>query len=496
MAALPPASIASLPPDDRKAIGGLFASLLLTGGSDPEWARKTLEDLFDRLALPESDRSEAVGLAFRKPDPTSFASRIKDPAVKWMVIWDLLILALSDKNYDARERAGLRSVAAALDIPWERIREAEDGLAAEVRRTLEHTEKPSVTDPNRWFKIAGAAGLGLVGLAITGGLAAPAIGGAIGTYFLGLSGAAAVSAGLATLGGGALAAGGFGMAGGTAVVAVVAGAVGGSLAGYKASNLFGDLQEFRFDKFGGEGMHVVIGVSGFMSQDCSNVQAWEPLSKVLPRAEHYALTWESKHLLALGTGLSSFVASQVFKSGIKGAAASASRAAAGFFEWPAALLALATLIDNPWHVAVDRADKTAIELAKALASRSHGSRPVTLVGFSLGTRVIVGALEELAKQGQVGIVENAILLGGAVSANAERVATLKRVVAGQIVNGYSHADWVLAYLYRAAQADLRPIGLGPVEGFENYDLTEVAGGHLGYRAKLEEVLRQVGVDHV
>ncbi len=61
---------------------------------------------------------------------------------------------------------------------------------------------------------------------VTGGLAAPAIGAAVGTSVLGLSGAAATSAGLAALGGGALAAGGAGMAGGTLLIQAVAGGVG------------------------------------------------------------------------------------------------------------------------------------------------------------------------------------------------------------------------------------------------------------------------------
>ena len=61
---------------------------------------------------------------------------------------------------------------------------------------------------------------------VTGGLAAPAIGAAVGSTVLGLSGAAATSAGLAALGGGALAAGGAGMAGGTLLIQAVAGGVG------------------------------------------------------------------------------------------------------------------------------------------------------------------------------------------------------------------------------------------------------------------------------
>lgn len=67
-------------------------------------------------------------------------------------------------------------------------------------------------------------------LGITGGAAAPLIGGMIGSTFLGLSGAAATSAGLALLGGGSLAVGGLGMAGGTALIAG-SGAILGGLIG-------------------------------------------------------------------------------------------------------------------------------------------------------------------------------------------------------------------------------------------------------------------------
>ena len=65
---------------------------------------------------------------------------------------------------------------------------------------------------------------------VTGGLAAPAIGAAVGSA-MGLSGAAATSAGLAAIGGGALAAGGLGMAGGTAIISAVAAALGMTLVG-------------------------------------------------------------------------------------------------------------------------------------------------------------------------------------------------------------------------------------------------------------------------
>ena len=75
------------------------------------------------------------------------------------------------------------------------------------------------------WKVVACLGAGAL-CVVTGGLAAPAIGAAVGSSVLGLSGAAATSAGLAAIGGGSLAAGGLGMAGGTAIVSAVAGGVG------------------------------------------------------------------------------------------------------------------------------------------------------------------------------------------------------------------------------------------------------------------------------
>lgn len=90
--------------------------------------------------------------------------------------------------------------------------------------------KALTTKSMSWRKLAlvGAGGLGLG--VLTGGLAAPVIGGVFGTAVLGYTGAAATSAGLAALGGGSIAAGGFGMAGGAAFIAGAGGVAGAGAA--------------------------------------------------------------------------------------------------------------------------------------------------------------------------------------------------------------------------------------------------------------------------
>lgn len=89
----------------------------------------------------------------------------------------------------------------------------------------------------RWGRVAAVSAAGLVVGVASMGVAAPAIGAAVGGV-LGFSGAAATSAGLAALGGGSVAAGGFGMAGGTALLAGL-GALGGASAAAAGSRRTG-----------------------------------------------------------------------------------------------------------------------------------------------------------------------------------------------------------------------------------------------------------------
>jgi len=56
--------------------------------------------------------------------------------------------------------------------------------------------------------------------------------------------------------------------------------------------------------------------------------------------------------------------------------------------WPAGILGLASVIDNPWGVCCRRSAQVGKQLAETLLTHSHGNRPVTLIGYSLGARVI------------------------------------------------------------------------------------------------------------
>lgn len=110
---------------------------------------------------------------------------------------------------------------------------------------------------------------------------------------------------------------------------------------------------------------------------------------------------------------------------------------------PILLAKLSYLVDNPWSVSLARADRAGLILADSLIDRNLGSRPITLVGFSVGSRLIFAALQELAKKGALGLVQNVYLFGSPVVAKKDEYLRARTVVAGRFVNGYATNDWIL-----------------------------------------------------
>lgn len=110
---------------------------------------------------------------------------------------------------------------------------------------------------------------------------------------------------------------------------------------------------------------------------------------------------------------------------------------------PLILTKLSYLIDNPWSVSQDRGDMAGLILADSLMARNLGTRPITLVGFSLGARVIMSCLKELARRGACGLVQNVYMFGTPIVAKKDEYIKAKSVVPGRFVNGYATNDWIL-----------------------------------------------------
>jgi hypothetical protein len=167
--------------------------------------------------------------------------------------------------------------------------------------------------------------------------------------------------------------------------------------------------------------------------------------------------------------------------------------------WPLGLIKLASVLDNPFSVALARADKAGKVLAHALIDGVQGKRPVTLMGYSVGARVIYACLVELAEQHAFGLVESVVLMGAPAPSDDYQWRQVRSVVAARLVNVYSTEDYVLGYLYRSTKLEFGVAGLDAVKGvhgIENVDMSKFVTGHDKYQYLAGNILVKIGFGDV
>ena len=207
--------------------------------------------------------------------------------------------------------------------------------------------------------------------------------------------------------------------------------------------------------------------------------------------------------------------------------------------WPTYLLNLANMIDGDWTLAVERADEAGRELAKTLLYSRAGRRPVVLIGFSFGARVIYSCLKELARTQEewedyqemllqdeekthrfskvhrkfdgmrepASIVEDAIMMGLPNHLSLTSWKSCRQVVAGRLVNCFSTNDMILSLMFQAKRSSFGNFntskGVGsilkpvcgtcavPVHGVENIDISDIVTGHQDYCLVTGKILERV-----
>lgn len=430
-----------------------------------------------------------------------------------LVLYDLIIVAVEGGKYDARWRVLIRYMAHLFNSEFDLLDDYESSVVDCLSRIQPERSEEEVRGIQKRERVTRAKRYALIGLAtvgggaligITGGLAAPLIGAGLGSVF----GASAAIIGTAT---------------GVAVIGSLFGMAGGGLVGYKMHKRVGEIEEFSFGYLApltdrGESsrsnkgafknkteetqikrhLHITIAVSGWLRDEKPD-NFLRPWLCLYSSKEQYYLRYESSYLLELGRAMDyilSCAVSVATQEILKHTLLSGLIAAVA---WPAGLLGLANVIDNPWGVCCRRSAQVGKQLAEVLLSREQGQRPVTLVGYSLGARVIYYCLREMSeREGCEGIIEDAILIGAPCSGNSSEWQKFTRVVAGRIVNAYSHSDWLLRFLYRTLSmptggvAGLQPIDLKD-RRMQNIDITHIIGGHSEYPDKINLILREIGI---
>jgi len=446
-----------------------------------------------------------------------------------LVVHSMLLILLSLEHYSAPSRVLLLYICTSLDIPMKALDEDEaktsTGLIEGAKQLSGKAEADKAAQENqssrRWkVGLATAAGAALIG--VTGGLAAPLVAAGVGSVMGGLGlGATAAAGYLGSL------------AGSTVLVGGLFGAYGGRMTGQMMDSYAKEVSDFAFlpvhnaaaaeqqakseqestsgrpqlnrhesqqkeEAIGisnaeSRRLRVTVGISGWLTNEDEVVLPWKVLGE---SSEAFALRFELEALMNLGHAMTSMVRSAAWgyaKSTIISSTILASLASA--VAWPIGLMKVARVVDNPFSVAKARADKAGTVLADALINRAQGERPVNLVGYSLGARVVYSCLKTLAERKAFGLIDSAVLIGAPIPSTALEWRAMRSVVAGRLVNTYSENDYVLGFLYRTSSVQYGVTGLQRIDGvagIENVDVSDTISGHLRYRYLVGSILQQIG----
>lgn len=250
--------------------------------------------------------------------------------------------------------------------------------------------------------------------------------------------------------------------------------------------------EFRRDDKDVRRLRVTVGINGWLLSEDEVTKPWRVLGD---DTEAFALRYEMDSLVKLGHALEDMVSSyawSVLKIEILRRTVLATLWAA---LWPIQILKLAAGVDNPFNLAKNRSEKAGRILADALINKVQGERPVTLIGYSLGARVIYFCLKTLAERKAFGLVDSVVFIGAPIPSNRSHWQEMRSVVAGKLFNVYSENDYILAFLYRATSIQLGIAGLqgvDDIEGVENLDLSDEVRGHLRYPDLIAKILTRCG----
>lgn len=465
-----------------------LSNISLTPEND-ESTQETKDIHDEPVSIEEASSTEIDNQSLKSSQSTKLETIQVD--LRWTILLDLFLVLTLNDTYDSRSRSLLYMVAEKLELQPENVWNMEQSVADQLQicdlaEELEHTVESKTRNKMNLKKRIALMGVASVGgglvIGLSAGLMAPAIGIGLGVLFTKV-GLGTVSAFL-------------GSAGGIGIITGGSAAAGTGIAGSKMEKRTRGVETFKFMPVENRNrINVVITVTGWLPNDHEDASL--PFSVLDPSyGDHFSVLWEPKMLKDLGNALRmlagevlQFAAQEILKQTLMSSLLAALAPAM-------ALSKLGYLIDNPWSNGLDRAQKAGLVLADILLNHSQGNRPVTLIGFSLGSRMIFYCLLELARLKAFGIVQDVFIFGSPVTASKKQWAECSGVVSGRFVNGYVKSDWILGFLYRASSASLKIAGLHPVEdvdGIENKDVTHLVSGHLAYRKLMPLLMKEVGI---
>ncbi|KAK7948976.1 uncharacterized protein PG986_009862 [Apiospora aurea] len=421
------------------------------------------------------------------------------------ILHSLLLLLLGLENYYTYSRILLFYLATSLNVPvsvlaQDEIRVAQ-GLAQIIKNvTPEEIAQKRLEEGRTSRRHKGAASAAVLLAAHTGTLSAPLVAAGIGTVFGGLGLGPSAAAGLLGT-----------MAESTIAVGNLFGLYG-ARATSKMETYLKDVQDFALLPLRGaldreyvdpkdlvpddRRMRMMVGISGWLMEKEDVTKAWRALGH---QNEVYALRWEIEALTKLGVSLKAALGSVSWTMAKKEMAKRTVFDSLKSSLWPSDLVKISKVIDNPWTVGMVRAEKVGAILADAIINKLQGERAITLVGYSLGARIIYNCLMQLSEKRAFGVVENVVLMGAPCPTEVRVWAAMKSVVAGRLVNVYSNNDYMLGFMYRSSSWQYGVAGLQKIQGLngiENFDVSEIVVSHRRYQHMVSTVLQKLGWEDI
>lgn len=445
-----------------------------------------------------------------------------------MILHSVMLLLLGLEHYSAYSRRLLLHLATSLKVPAHVLGQDEARVAGGLSQIVKgisveeiiQRRSEEARSSRRWRVGVNAANTTNNNSGTTGTLAAPLVAAGIGTVFGGVFGVGPATT-AALLGS---------TAESTVTVGSLFGLYGGRPGGKTMDSFTKEIQDFAMLPLHGltkselfdpkdvppedRRLRVVIGISGWLTEESESVAApWQVLGS---QNEVYALRLEVEAMAKMGSSLDTVVKSAAWTSakkeiisreGNEHSFISSDQQLKGFpvfaslnqALWPEDLLKVSKIIENPWCVGMVRAEKAGLVLAEALINKVQGERGVTLIGYSLGARVIYSCLMALAEKRAFGLIENAVLIGVPCPSEMRVWAAISSAVTGRLVNVYSKHDYLLGFLYRSSSWHYGVAGLQKVQGVprvENLDVSGIAQSHDHYRYLIGTILKRLSWEDI
>ncbi|EKX72753.1 hypothetical protein BEWA_013120 [Theileria equi strain WA] len=431
------------------------------------------------------------------------------PSAAAVLVRNLITRYIMSGFNDARVQVVFELFSEILGVTKSTLKSLENQIASDLIGALEiNTARSSTKRMSRKLKIFSATLGGGALIALTAGMATPAV--AAGLGILGLGGGG-LSSYISTNEG-------------TTMVKSMFGIGDSGLREWKCSKKSDVVRDFQFTMlheqvFKSLGVAICVGlhVSILPNSDVSEapdtptsvaptseskyVESWE-YAFPIPSCDMYLLKWERKLLISIHRMIVKFGTSEFAENAkqlwLRASSSQRIGDADGTdsgINWPLLMIQYATNLDNAWLVSRQRAEVAGSLLANAICDRQAvGDRHISLIGYSMGARVILYALLKLYDKGKLSSIKDVVLMGLPSTAGPAEWDKCRCVVAGRLLNVYSANDWVLGFLYRYVNMNIAGLQAVPCPGVENWDVSSLVSLHTDYLGKIHTIFSYIGVN--